>query len=54
MLERPTRDKHSSLLRTFVNYGRKKFFKRAQIITGDNLTVVLAEFSTLSLAVFLL
>ncbi len=25
-LERLARDKHSSLLRTFVNYGRKKFY----------------------------
>ncbi len=25
-LERVARDKHSSLLRTFVNYGRKKFY----------------------------
>ncbi len=25
-LERLSRDKHSSLLRTFVNYGRKKFY----------------------------
>jgi len=24
-LERPAKDKHSSLLKTFVNYGRKKF-----------------------------
>jgi hypothetical protein len=26
MLERPAMDKHSSLLRTFVNYERKKVF----------------------------
>ena len=26
MLERPAMDKHSSLLRTFVIYGRKKFY----------------------------
>jgi hypothetical protein len=26
-LERLARDKHSSLLRTFVNYGHKKFYK---------------------------
>jgi hypothetical protein len=26
-LERPARDKHFSLLRKFVNYGRKKFYK---------------------------
>ncbi len=26
-LERPSRDKHSSLLRTLVNYWRKKFYK---------------------------
>jgi hypothetical protein len=25
-MERPARDKHSSLLRTIVNYGRKKFY----------------------------
>ncbi len=25
-LERPARDQHSSLLRTFVNYGHKKFY----------------------------
>ncbi len=25
-LERPARDQHSSLLRTFVNYGRKKVY----------------------------
>jgi hypothetical protein len=28
-LERIDKDKHSSLLRTFVNYGRKKFYKIA-------------------------
>jgi hypothetical protein len=26
-LERPGRDKYSSLLRTLVNYGRKKFYQ---------------------------
>ncbi len=25
-LERPARDKHSSILQTFINYGRKKFY----------------------------
>ncbi len=35
-LERPVRDKHSWLLRTFVNYGRKKFYKigKFAFITG--------------------
>jgi len=26
MLESPAKDKHSSLLRKFINYGRKKFY----------------------------
>jgi hypothetical protein len=34
-LERLARDKHSSLLRTLINYGRKKFYNigpRANVI----------------------
>ncbi len=47
-LDMPTSDKHSSLLRKSVNYGRKKFYKhghQASFWGGDNLT---AKHSTLT------
>jgi hypothetical protein len=40
-LERLSRDKHSSLLQKFVNYGRKKFYnwtqgaQQKQSLTGE-------------------
>ncbi len=39
MLERFAREKHSSLLRTFVNYGRKKFYKIALWLDGPILAL---------------
>ncbi len=37
-LERPARDKHSSLVQTFVNYGRKKFYKVGPLSLFDAVT----------------
>jgi hypothetical protein len=36
MLERPGRDKHSSLLGKLVNYGRRKFLFLAVEMTNEN------------------
>jgi len=35
-MERSARDKHSSLLRKFVNYGRKKFYNIGPSATSSN------------------
>jgi len=37
-MEKLAKDKHSSLLRMFVNYGRKKFYN---IVLCSNLKIIL-------------
>ncbi len=54
VLERPASDKHSSLLGTFINYGRKKFYnideqaenykKTLQILLGVIMLLTLTLF----------
>ncbi len=38
-LERPVRDKHSSLLQTFINYSHKKKFKEIHLKFGQGMVV---------------
>ncbi len=54
MLERPAKDKHSSLLRKFLNYGRKKFYNIgpknvAKRVGSDRFENHIFEISTLIL-----
>jgi hypothetical protein len=49
-LERPVRDKHASLLRTFVNYSRKKFYNIGTSEGGWGWVILFCSFISLSLA----
>ncbi len=44
MLERPATDKHSSLLRTFVNYRRKTFYDNGPQSAQSTLSFLVKTF----------